>query len=94
MQVTIPSGLTEGKTYTLRFMSEQYNGDKMTDYASAFDPKREVSFTIGSNIYYNSEKAIQFGSDALGAGVNTKDAAPLYYDSYLSDDGETILSDA
>ena len=33
--VTIPSGLTSG-SYTLKVFSEQYNGDKMTDYASAF----------------------------------------------------------
>lgn len=33
--ITIPSGLTPG-SYTLKVFSEQYNGDKKTDYASAF----------------------------------------------------------
>ena len=33
--ITIPSGLTAGN-YTLKVFSEQCNGDKMTDYASAF----------------------------------------------------------
>ena len=34
--ITIPSGLTPG-SYTLKVFSEQYNGDKKTDYASAFE---------------------------------------------------------
>lgn len=33
--ITIPDGLAAGN-YTLKVFSEQYNGDKMTDYASAF----------------------------------------------------------
>ena len=33
--ITIPDGLTAGN-YTLKVFSEQCNGDKMTDYASAF----------------------------------------------------------
>ena len=33
--ITIPSGLTTG-SYTLKVFSEQYNGDKVTDYASNF----------------------------------------------------------
>ena len=33
--ITVPSGLTAGN-YTLKVFSEQCNGDKMTDYASAF----------------------------------------------------------
>ncbi|MCR5846847.1 MAG: InlB B-repeat-containing protein [Lachnospiraceae bacterium] len=81
--VTMPSNLTEGSTYTLKFMSEQYNGDKMTDFASKFESKREVSFTIGSNTYSSNGKAIQIGSEALGAGVYTGNPASLYYDSYL-----------
>lgn len=34
--ITIPSGLTAGN-YTLKVFSEQCNGDKITDYASAFE---------------------------------------------------------
>ena len=33
--ITIPDGLAAGN-YTLKVFSEQYNGDKITDYASAF----------------------------------------------------------
>lgn len=33
--ITIPTGLAVG-SYTLKVFSEQYNGDKKTDYASAF----------------------------------------------------------
>lgn len=35
VDITIPSNL-EGGSYALKVFSEQYNGDKMTDYASAF----------------------------------------------------------
>lgn len=42
VDVKIPAGLAEG-TYTLKVFSEQYNGDKQTDYAGAFD---EVELTV------------------------------------------------
>ena len=45
--VRIPSTLTEGKKYKLRFLSEQCNGDYLTDYASEFDESRDIEFTVG-----------------------------------------------
>lgn len=41
-EVTIPAGLAAG-TYTLYVFSEQYNGDYMTDYASAL---QEISLNV------------------------------------------------
>ncbi len=40
--ITIPAGLDDG-TYTVKVFSEQYNGDKKTDYASNF---RSISVTV------------------------------------------------
>lgn len=40
--ITIPAGLDDG-TYTVKVFSEQYNGDKKTDYASAFS---SISVTV------------------------------------------------
>ncbi|SDJ55473.1 Listeria/Bacterioides repeat-containing protein, partial [Lachnospiraceae bacterium G41] len=45
--VRIPSTLTEGKKYKLRFLSEQCNGDYLTDYASEFAESRDIEFTVG-----------------------------------------------
>lgn len=44
--ITLPTGLIDGETYTLKFMDEQYNGDKLTDYSSEFDESREITFTV------------------------------------------------
>ena len=79
--VTIPSDLTDGD-YTLKFLSEECNADKMTDYASKFDPSREIKFTVKN--YSGNGKAIQMGSEVLGVNVNDTDAATLYFD-YNSD---------
>ena len=43
--ITIPAGLADG-TYTFKVFSEQYNGDKLTDYVSAFS---SISITVGSS---------------------------------------------
>lgn len=40
--ITIPAGLDDG-TYTVKVFSEQYNGDKKTDYASKFS---SISVTV------------------------------------------------
>ena len=42
--VTVPDGLADG-TYTLLVFSEQYNGDKKTDYASVFS---NVALTVAA----------------------------------------------
>ena len=42
VDIKIPSGLSAG-TYTLKVFSEQYNGDKLTDYASAF---QDITLTV------------------------------------------------
>ncbi len=44
VDITVPSGLSDG-TYTLKVFSEQYNGDKLTDYASAF---QNITLTVVS----------------------------------------------
>lgn len=44
--IAIPGGLSEGH-YTLKLFNEQYNGDNMSDYASAF---QSVSLTVSSSI--------------------------------------------
>ena len=46
VQITIPAALTDG-TYTLNVFSEQYNGDKKTDYASAFEA---VALTVNTTV--------------------------------------------
>ena len=86
-EVTIPAGLAAG-TYTLYVFSEQYNGDYMTDYASAF---AEVSLTVedttaptlsGGSATRDSENAatVRFTSDEAGtyyyAVVESGDTAP------------------
>ena len=43
---TVPSGLASG-SYTLKVFNEQKNGDKLTDYASAFD---EVTLSVKNPI--------------------------------------------
>ncbi len=47
VDITIPSNLEYG-TYTLHVFSEQYNGDKLTDYASAFE---NVTLTVTPHIH-------------------------------------------
>ena len=63
--IAIPAGLPAG-SYTLKVFNEQYNGDKMTDYASAF---RDINLTV---------TAAGGDSGDLGADVpKTGDGAPL-----------------
>ena len=76
--VTIPSDLKDGD-YTLKFISEECNADKMTDYASKFDPSREIKFTVKNSS--GNGKVIQMGSEALASGYNTANAATLYFDN-------------
>ncbi len=45
--VAIPTGLADGD-YTLKVFSEQYNGDKKTDYASSF---AEITFTVSKAVW-------------------------------------------
>ena len=83
--VNIPADLKEGD-YILKFFSEQCNGDYLSDYASAFDDKRTVSFMVGKdeNEYTNTGKAIQMYSDVLAINMNStpNDNPILYFDSY------------
>ena len=58
-RVTIPAGLAPG-SYTLKVFSEQYNGDKQTDYASTFENinltvgyKEQFSLAPGSTYYFD-----------------------------------------
>ena len=85
--VTIPANLQPG-SYTLKVFSEQYNGDKKTDYASAF---ANISLTVtdataptltGGTATRDSEAnaTVKFTSDEAGsyyyAVVNNGDSAP------------------
>ena len=47
--VTVPADLTVGSTYTLKFISEQCNGDKMTDYSSNITDGNSITFTVKPN---------------------------------------------
>ena len=77
-EINLPS-LPNGR-YTIKFLSEQYNGDKMTDYASSFHSSREINLLVTD--FKNTGKSIQMGSDVLGVELNSNNAATLYYDSY------------
>ena len=87
ISLTIPDTLAAGE-YTLNVFSEQYNGDYMTDYASAF---AEVSLTVedttaptlsGGSATRDSENAatVRFTSSEAGtyyyAVVESNEAAP------------------
>lgn len=77
--ITIPDGLAAGN-YTLKVFSEQYNGDKITDYASAFEDidlhvhsltltqKVDATCTTaGKEAYYTCQTCGKHFSDASGA---------------------------
>ena len=71
-EVTIPAGLAYG-TYTLYAFSEQYNGDYMTDYASAFET---VSLTV------TPDKAIMPGTSGISGYDGTNGYDYIYYGTW------------
>ena len=99
LEITIPTGLTEG-SYTLNVFSEQYNGDKKTDYASAF---QSVDLTVtasgtgepdNANIYVGgveltgSEAAPAYAVTTADGAVTTTDATAENYN--IKWDGSTL----
>ena len=73
--VTLPSDLTDGKTYKLRFISEKCSKDSPTDLASDFDSSRDISFTIGKGTPSAADFDLQFSS-----GNSITSAADIMYD--------------
>ena len=71
--ITIPAGLDDG-TYTVKVFSEQYNGDKKTDYASAFS---SISVTV-----VDSDSGSEGGSSST---VTNNTAPEIPTRDYLDD---------
>lgn len=67
VEIKIPSDIAPG-SYTLKVFSEQYNGDRKTDYASNF---KDISLTAGKQV--DEQFALTCGStyyfDLSGAGI-------------------------
>ena len=88
VEITIPSGLADG-TYTLYVFSEQYNGDYMTDYASAF---AEVALTVEEAAApgIDTGKAIQLVDSGTAANIGGGQADNIYFGTYQqSSDGNS-----
>lgn len=73
--ITIPSGLTPG-SYTLKVFSEQYNGDKKTDYASNFV---NIPLTVNADTT----------APTLTAGTATRDSETTATVKFTSDEAGT-----
>ena len=86
VSVTIPANLADG-TYTLYVFSEQYNGDYMTNYASAF---AEVALTVEEAAApgIDTGKAIQLVDSGTAANIGGGQADNIYFGTYQqSSDG-------
>ena len=86
VEIKIPDSLAAGK-YTLNVFSEQYNGDYMTDYASAF---AEVALTVeeADAPGIDTGKAIQLVDSGTAANISGGQADNLYFGTYQqSSDG-------
>ncbi|MEQ2443606.1 DUF6273 domain-containing protein [Pseudoflavonifractor sp. CLA-AP-H29] len=88
VEIKIPDSLAAGK-YTLNVFSEQYNGDYMTDYASAF---AEVALTVEEAAApgIDTGKAIQLVDSGTVANISGGQADNIYFGTYQqSSDGST-----
>ena len=86
VKIKIPDSLAAGK-YTLNVFSEQYNGDYMTDYASAF---AEVALTVEEAAApgIDTGKAIQLVDSGTAANIGGGQADNIYFGTYQqSSDG-------
>ena len=86
VEIKIPDSLAAGK-YTLNVFSEQYNGDYMTDYASAF---AEVALTVEEAAApgIDTGKAIQLVDSGTAANIGGGQADNIYFGTYQqSSDG-------
>ena len=80
VKIKIPDSLAAGK-YTLNVFSEQYNGDYMTDYASAF---AEVALTVEEAAApgIDTGKAIQLVDSGTAANIGGGQADNIYFGTY------------
>ena len=80
VEIKIPDSLAAGK-YTLNVFSEQYNGDYMTDYASAF---AEVALTVEEAAApgIDTGKAIQLVDSGTAANIGGGQADNIYFGTY------------
>ena len=78
--LSIPADLAPG-SYTLNVFSEQYNGDYMTDYASAF---AEVALTVEEAAApgIDTGKAIQLVDSGTAANIGGGQADNIYFGTY------------
>ena len=72
--LTLPSNLVDGKTYTLRFISEKCNPSSPTDLSSDFNSSRDITFKVGIGTPSADDFAI-----FLPAG-NSSNPAEIVYD--------------
>ena len=85
VQVTLPSELANGN-YILKLFSEQLNGDKSTDYASAFsdvkltveDPKFTVTFKNWDNTVLQSEDVVSGSNPEYTGETPSRDNSAQY----------------
>ena len=76
VSIVVPSELTGG-TYTLNVFSEQYNGDKQTDYASPF---RAVQLTVDNSAPTLSNGSAERASvDAATVKFTSSESGTYYY---------------
>ena len=80
VKIKIPDSLAAGE-YTLNVFSEQYNGDYMTDYASAF---AEVALTVEEAAApgIDTGKAIQLVDSGTAANISGGQADNIYFGTY------------
>ena len=64
-RVTIPAGLVPG-SYTLKVFSEQYNGDKKTDYASDF---KDIALTVEKREKFSLDPGSTYYFDLSGESI-------------------------
>ena len=82
--LTLPAGVTLGDTTKLYVFNEQYNGDKMTDYASQL---KEISPTLDETAPKLSNGSATRDSETTATVKFTSDEAGSYY--YVVDNNAT-----
>ena len=73
INVSIPTGLTSG-TYQLKLFNEQVNGDKQTDYASAFS---DITFRVNRPAIMPDMGQIGVGDTVWFGNYSTSEYEPL-----------------
>mgnify|MGYP004717201687 CR=1 FL=1 len=86
VELTVPSGLTEGQ-YQIVLFNEQYNGECMTDYASSFCT---VTLTVDNTAPVLSGFAVSRASDSTASITFSASERGSYY--YVVNDSETAPS--